>query len=141
MPTTQDDLARLARLMEARREWLGEKWTTIAERGGIQFQATYRLRKGQVSTPSVETKRGIEKGLRWPRGAVDDILAGRVGDELIERPAPVDSTQPASQSLEEIVSELPPEDQRTILDLAHTLRERRANRDNHSNGRSDKRTS
>lgn len=82
MPTPQDDFTRFT---EARRDWLGEDWATIAERGNIQYQAIYRARNGRT-TPTLKTKRGIETGLCWPRGTIDDILAGHGTDALITLP-------------------------------------------------------
>lgn len=96
MPTTQEARSRLAALMEERRTQLRMRWQDVAEAGRVSLKAIHAARTGTAAIRPL-TQRGIEDGLRWAPGSVEDILAGgeprdaddsrRPGQELIERRA------------------------------------------------------
>lgn len=61
--------------MDARREDLELTWRQVAEAAGIHYETIRAARKGRAGIPE-QTRRAIEKGLRWEQGSVDAILRG-----------------------------------------------------------------
>lgn len=59
--------------MERRRLELGLRWREVAEAGGISYEAVRSVRNGN-SKIALLSQRGIEVGLRWAPGSVQNIL-------------------------------------------------------------------
>lgn len=76
---------RLTTAMDERRDQLGLTWRQVAAAGGLSYETVRVARKVRRDMPP-RTRRGIERGLQWPSGAIDRILTGE--------PAPTD-TPPA----------------------------------------------
>lgn len=89
--TEQDKAARarLAKLMDERRDQLGLYWNEVAQLADITKEG---LRSVRFETRALRpaTKRGIERALQWKVGTVDRILAGGDPDEIPPMPAPSD---------------------------------------------------
>ena len=66
---------RLADAMEQRLIELDRRWQDVAGRGNISLKTLYDVRKG-TGNISVRTKRGIERGLQWPEGRVQQLIDG-----------------------------------------------------------------
>lgn len=67
---------RLAEAMEQRRDQLGLTWVQVSRRGGISPETLKAARQSQ-SQLTARSKRRIEIGLQWPRGAVELAQAGK----------------------------------------------------------------
>lgn len=119
MPETEQARSRLARLMNDRRVDLGLRWTEVAEMGGVSAETLRAMRRTSAPLRDL-TKAGIEKGLRWKRGSVDQVLAG--GDPVPE--ARYDDA--ALQSIWEL--NLPEEVRLGMIALAERMREERERR-------------
>lgn len=76
MPSPLDARHRLAELMEHRRRELRLRWEDVASAGKVSQRALQSARTGTAEIRPL-TQRGIEDGLRWPQGYVQDILDGK----------------------------------------------------------------
>jgi hypothetical protein len=76
MPSSPDARHRLADLMEHRRRELRLRWEDVARDGGVSQRALQSARLGTAEIRPL-TQRGIEDGLRWPSGYVQDVLDGK----------------------------------------------------------------
>jgi transcriptional regulator with XRE-family HTH domain len=85
-----DDKARqhLADAVKTRQRELGMTQRRIVKRMGIS-EETLRMALRQ-GTLSEDTKRAIERGLAWPRGATEEALTGK-------QPTPLDPPNPQDQ--------------------------------------------
>lgn len=90
---------RLARLMDERRRILRSTWDQVAERGSITYETIRQVRGGGAAQIRPLTKRGIEIGLAWPPGTVDEILTGRAGEEVVTDSIPAPETEPRQRAL------------------------------------------
>jgi hypothetical protein len=81
--------ARLAKLIDERRDQLGLYWNEVAQLADITKEG---LRSVRFETRALRpaTKRGIERALRWEAGTVDRILEGGDPDEMPPASAPSD---------------------------------------------------
>ena len=75
MPARPAARQRLADLMERRRLDLGLTWREVAEAGNISYEVIRAIRNGNGQIRPL-SKRGIEVGLHWAGGSVQDILDG-----------------------------------------------------------------
>jgi hypothetical protein len=103
--------------MDERRADLGLRWLDVAEAAGLTTEGLRGIRYGTGEIRSL-TKRGLEDALKWARGSVNEILAGRdptpiqngdepglhavpeVGDERLDRLE--DAARKAAAMLQEI---------------------------------------
>lgn len=75
MPESEDDRARLARLMNDRRMALGLKWSDVAAAGGTSPETLRAVRRESAPLRDL-TKAGIARGLQWTTDSVDRVLGG-----------------------------------------------------------------
>lgn len=74
---TAEARRHLAELMDARRIELRMTWKEVADAGGVSAEVLRDLRNGRTDRDVRPlTKRGIEDGLQWRPGSVDQILMG-----------------------------------------------------------------
>ena len=72
----RDDRERLAAHIDARQQALGVPWTQVIKESGLTKEGLRKIREGLTGSPRPQTKRGLERALRWALGSVDKILAG-----------------------------------------------------------------
>ena len=75
MPIKPDSRRRLAELMDERRAELRLRWRDVADLGGVSYEVLRAVRHGTGEIRRL-TQRGIEDGLKWAPGSVQDILDG-----------------------------------------------------------------
>jgi len=87
MPARPAARQRLADLMERRRLDLGLTWREVAEAGNISYEVIRAIRHGNGQIRPL-SKRGIEVGLHWESGSVQDVLDDRDPTPIPAEPAP-----------------------------------------------------
>ncbi len=124
MPSTPDARHRLAELMEDRRRELRLRWHDVAEAGRVSLRALQSARLGDAEIRPL-TQRGIEDGLRWPQGFVQDVLDGKepaLNGYAAHAPAPASTeSEPAAEvsiSLETVRAIVGP----AVMDTASAIR-------------------
>jgi hypothetical protein len=86
--------------MNERRLDLGLSWREAALRSGISYEAIRNLRSGTGGVEAL-TLRKIDKGLDWPGGTAQQILAEVDGDavpEFLRRAARLDAGKPEDET-------------------------------------------
>lgn len=99
MPSRNERRRELARQMESRLTELRLRWQDVANAGGVSLRAVQSARRGDAEI-RLRTQRGIEDGLQWPAGYIQDVLDGKtptLGVPTGQQPAPA-STEPAAEA-------------------------------------------
>jgi hypothetical protein len=94
------DRERLAAHIDARQQELGVPWTQIIKESGLTKEGLRKIREGLSQNPRAQTKRGLERALRWTLGSVDTVLAG--GDPV---PLPEARPNPGGLTTTDLVAE------------------------------------
>lgn len=76
MPSTSEPRRELGSRMESRRRELRLRWQDVAEAGRVSLRALQSARTGEAEIRPL-TQRGIEDGLQWPAGYIQDFLDGK----------------------------------------------------------------
>jgi hypothetical protein len=71
----KQDRERLAAHIDARQQELGVPWTQVIKESGLTKEGLRKIREG-LSNPRAQTRRGLERALRWTLGSIDTVLAG-----------------------------------------------------------------
>ena len=93
MPIKLEERRRLAELMDERRTELRLRWRDVADLGGVSYEVLRAVRNGTGEIRRL-TQRGIEDGLKWAPGSVQDILDGGEPTPAVPRPASVPGLPP-----------------------------------------------
>ena len=99
MPSRNERRRELARRMELRLTELRLRWQDVANAGGVSLRAVQSARRGDAEI-RLRTQRGIEDGLQWPAGYIQDVLDGKtptLDAPTGQQPAPA-STEPAAEA-------------------------------------------
>ncbi len=72
--------ARLARLVRERREAVEMTQRDLADAAGLGLSTIQSIERGTGGAPSKATRDGLERGLRWRKGSVAQVLEG--GDPI-----------------------------------------------------------
>lgn len=76
--------------MDERRGELGLTWKQVAEHTGVSDQHIYRIAGGTTNRMRTNTKKALERALRWASGSIDRIAGGGEPVPLAE-PPPADT--------------------------------------------------
>lgn len=108
--------SRLSAVMEARRLELDLSWDKVAKRAGLSIAHLRRVRGGDVAL-TAKAKWKIEQALRWNRGSIDLVLAGKDPEPA---PAASDDLEPWEAHLWQ-TPQLSEAGRRQVIDLARSL--------------------
>lgn len=110
--------SRLSAVMEARRLELDLSWDKVAKRAGLSIAHLRRVRGGDVAL-TAKAKWKIEQALRWNRGSIDLVLAGKDPEPAADPPV-ADDLEPWEAHLWQ-TPQLSEAARRRLIDLARTL--------------------
>lgn len=81
MDVTKDDREALARIVKTRRDATGLSRPEVQRRGGPSDYTLARIERADEFELRPKTRRQLEDGLSWSRGAVDRILDGTATEQ------------------------------------------------------------